>query len=299
MAARGGRGRGGARGGRGGARGGRAPPGIPGWDPETNMLVNDQPLDTYPKTYQPPVAPPLSDLDARSVASLVSFRRAFHDLPLYTHRHMAAEVISSASVTDPPPRLYDQTQVNARFGVKSKATLDPFLAVPMYSHQFVDESRTLPDLKSREFAKHLFPDELWNTLDGKDRPTANSAKVAKLNGRAPVGRRRLEPDDPFSAWDDDPLSGANRGASKRHENETEEQRQKRIREAAEGGGAGGDNEEGDGDVDLDDDEEEMSQEDDDFEDDEDGGDYDAEQYFDDGVDGDMEDEGVGESALDF
>lgn len=53
MSGRGGRGGGGGRGGRGGrggARGGggRAPPGIPGWDPETNMLVNDQPLDTYP-----------------------------------------------------------------------------------------------------------------------------------------------------------------------------------------------------------------------------------------------------------
>jgi len=292
------------RGGRGGARGGgRAPPGIPGWDPETNMLVNDQPLDTYPKTYQPPVAPPLSSLDARSVASLVAFRRAFHSLPLYTHRHMAAEVISSASVTDPPPRLYDQSQVNARFGVKSKATLDPFLAVPMYSHQFVDESRTLPDLKSREFAKHLFPDELWNTLDGKDRPAAQNAKIAKLNGRPHGASRRGRADnleDPFSAWEDDPLSGASRGLGKKHEHETEEQRQKRIREAADGGAVGGgDNEEGDGEGDLDDDEEEMSQEDDDFEDDEDGGDYDAEQYFDDGVDGEMEDEGVGESALDF
>lgn len=222
---------------------------------------------------------------------------------------MAAEAVSSASVTDPPPRLYDQSQVNARFGVKSRATLDPFLAVPMYSHQFVDESRTLPDLKSREFAKQLFPDELWNTLDGKDRPAAAAAQNAKgggakLNGRPHGASRRGRADnheDPFSAWDDDPLSGAGRGLGKKHEGETEEQRQKRIKEAADGGGGGGggDNEEGDGEGDLDDDEEEMSQEDDDFEDDEDGGDYDAEQYFDDGVDGEMEDEGVGESALDF
>ncbi|KAJ1331948.1 DNA-directed RNA polymerase III subunit Rpc31 [Microdochium nivale] len=302
MSGRGGRGRGGARGGRGGARGGRAPPGIPGWDPETNMLVNDQPQDTYPKTYQPPVAPPLSAADVRSVASLVAFRRAFHNLPLYTHRHMAAEVISSAAANDPPPRLYDQSQVNARFGVKSKATLDPFLSVPMYSHQFVDEARTLPDLRSRSFSKHLFPDELWVALDGKDRPLSN-AKSVKPNGRTPSKRKLdpADPDDPFSAWDDDPLSGASRSAiSKKYANETEEQRQKRIREAAEGGGTGaGDNEEGDGEAELDDDEEEMSQEDDDFEDDEDGGDYDAEQYFDDGVDGEMEDEGAGESALDF
>lgn len=177
----------------------------------------------------------------------------------------------------------------------------------MYSHQFVDQSRTLPEFKGRNFSKHLFPDELWNTIDGKDKGPLTAKGASKLNGLdarrggGGGGKRKLDfadPDDPFAAWDDDPLSGAN---NKRRENETEEQRQKRIREAAEGGGGGGagDNDDAEADVDLDDDEQELSQEDDDFEDDEDGGDYDAEQYFDDGADGDMEDEGVGESALDF
>lgn len=59
MSGRGGRGRGGGgRGGRGGGRGGRAaPPGLPGWDHETNILINDQPQDTYPVSgHGPPYA---------------------------------------------------------------------------------------------------------------------------------------------------------------------------------------------------------------------------------------------------
>lgn len=54
--------------------------------------------------------------------------------------------------------------------MKSKATVDPFLSMPMYSQRFIRQERSLPDLASRPFAKEFFPRELHDTLDGEDGP---------------------------------------------------------------------------------------------------------------------------------
>ncbi|OAA67941.1 DNA-directed RNA polymerase 3 subunit [Niveomyces insectorum RCEF 264] len=62
-------------------------------------------------------------------------------------------------------RAYGQEQINQRYGVRNKATIDPFTAVPMYSHRFEKPPRALPDLSGRPFSKELFPAELWPTLD--------------------------------------------------------------------------------------------------------------------------------------
>ncbi|RYP57286.1 hypothetical protein DL769_009583 [Monosporascus sp. CRB-8-3] len=306
MSGRGGRGgRGGGRGGRGGGK--PAPPGLPGFDNETNMLIQGEPQETYPKTYKPPLAPGLTASEERGVASFVAFRRAFRDTPLYTHRHMitVSETETSGGPTAPMPRTYGRAQANARYAVKTRATVDPFLAVPMYSHQFVDEARALPDLRGRPYVKDFFPEELWATLDGKDKGGAKGGFKGgageKEKQRARTKRSRgdgaiVDVDDPFADLDDIMDRHSKRRAGQQPE--TEEERKKRIEEAVAGDRADG--EEGEpAEVDLDEEEAEMTQEDDDYEDDEDGGDYDAEQYFDDGADNDMEDEGVGESAMDF
>ncbi|KAI1800778.1 DNA-directed RNA polymerase III, subunit Rpc31 [Daldinia bambusicola] len=306
MSGRGGRGGGrGGRGGRGGFGSGRkaAPQGMPGAD-EPGLMFNEKPQDTYPKSYHPPLAPPLDDSEARAVASFVAFRRAFHSTPFYTHRHLASTTGGDAATSkpgDPVRRAYGQPQINARFAVKNRATLDPFQAVPMYSHKFADETRTLPDLRAREreYVRALFPEELWATLEGKD---AGGPKGGYLGSRAKKAGGSLKrkaaaaaavvvDGDPFAS--DDEIGGPHR---KGRDDETEEERKARIEAAIKDG----DNEDAaNEDVDLDEEEEEMSQEDDDYGDDE-GGDYDAEAYFDGGDNDDYgEDEGVGESAMDF
>ena len=79
--------------------------------------------------------------------------------------------------------MYGQEQVNKRYGVKNKATVDPFLAMPTYSQRFIKQERALPDLASRPFAKEFFPPELHATLDGEDGPAVNGSKRRKLNGK--------------------------------------------------------------------------------------------------------------------
>jgi len=183
--------------------------------------------------------------------------------------------------------------MNARYGVKNRATIDPFQAVPVYSHKFVDETRTLPKLKdTRPWVKDLYPEELWATLDGKDTNGAKGGLQAK--GKSTRGtKRRFDDDDEDNAYgqnEDEEIFGGR--SSKRRENETEEERKARI----EGAGHDADNE--DGDVgDDEEDEEEMELEDDDYEsaEEDEGGDYNAEAYFDNGDDDDFgDDDGVGE-----
>ncbi|RWA08700.1 hypothetical protein EKO27_g6386 [Xylaria grammica] len=290
-------GRGGRGGGRGGSRGKPAPPGMPGGD-DPSLIVNDQPQETYPKFYKPPVAPHLTPLEERAISCFVKFRRAYHNNPLYTHRHINGEFLSAK---DPVLPRHGQSQVNERYGVKNRATIDPFFSVPMYSHRFVDETRTLPKLRNtRPWVKDLFPEELWATLDGRD--TGGPKGGFQTRGTASRGtKRRLhddDEDDPYGDGDgDEDIFGWGR-SQKRRENETEEERKARI----EGAGKDADNEDGDAGDPDDEDEEEMEAEDDDYDsaEDEDGGDYNAEAYFDNGDDDDFgDDDGVGESAMDF
>ncbi|KAI5861499.1 hypothetical protein GGS23DRAFT_136754 [Durotheca rogersii] len=335
-------GRGRGRGGRGGFGGGRkaAPQGMPGGD-EPGLMFNGEPQGTYPK-YKVPVAPPLSPSEDRAVASFVAFRRAFHGTPFYTHRQLASNPSSSSAPSHPaagpsltescaataaasgrpvPPgsdgasrpvqRAYGQAQINARFSVRSRATLDPFTAVPLWSNRFTDEARVLPDLKPTSssaarprranYIVDFFPDEVRATLEGRDaggfRGGFLAARPSPPDGASSRGRRRPHP-----------ASGGHRPRrlnGHAFDDETEEQRKARVDAALKDGdqdaapgeaGADGNN------VDDEDEEALGSQEDDDYADDDDDydGDYNAEAYFDDGADDDFgEEEGVGESAMDF
>ncbi|KAI0193863.1 hypothetical protein F4808DRAFT_441690 [Astrocystis sublimbata] len=291
----------GGRGGRGGARGAKgkpAPPGMPGGD-DPSLIVNDKPRETYPKTYKPPIAPHPTGLEDRAIDSFLQFRREYHNTPLYTHPHINSEFLS---VKDPVPPRHGRAQMNERYGVKNRATVDPFTAVPTWSSRFVDEIRTVPKLRgTRPWNKDLFPEELWATLDGKD--TGGPKGGFQTQADAAKGKKRRLDDDEHHDDDDEHYGdGDDEGfgghrSKRRYENETEEERKARIE------GAGKDPDNDDGDVgDEDEEEEELEAEDDDYdsaEDDDGGGDYNAEAYFDNGDDDDFGDDDVGESAMDF
>ncbi len=71
-------------------------------------------------------------------------REQIHSAPLFTQ----------ASTWDPESRrAYGQEQINQRYGVKNKATVDPFLAMPGFSRRFEEAERTLPDLSGRPFCR--------------------------------------------------------------------------------------------------------------------------------------------------
>ncbi|KAJ6780972.1 hypothetical protein PWT90_05397 [Aphanocladium album] len=238
-------GRGGGRGGRGGGRGGR--PNVP-WD------TGDEP-DARPSELFP-----------------------IHSSPLYTSKR--------TSLTDPtaPRKTYGQAQMNAVYGVKNKASLDPFTSMPTYSQKFVREERALPDWSGRPVCRELFPKELLETVDGgagadgprKKRKLELSRVSALPNAEEAFGMPSLTGDGDAEGEDGDNVTNGQTLLDKLEALRDEE----------------GDEVEGD--------EEEAPEEDEEDEiyDDEDAGDYDAEQFFDNGEDfgdeyGDGDDGGEG------
>jgi DNA-directed RNA polymerase III subunit RPC7 len=124
-----------------------------------------------------PVAAPLTRKEEKQVSYFLLFREQVHDGPLYTQTR------TSSVDSSEPTRVYGQEQINKRYGVKNKATVDPFLAMPTYSQRFIKQERALPDLASRPFAKEFFPPELHTTLEGEDGPAAVGGKRRRLNGK--------------------------------------------------------------------------------------------------------------------
>ncbi|KAB5532506.1 DNA-directed RNA polymerase III, subunit Rpc31 [Coniochaeta sp. 2T2.1] len=157
---------------RGGRGGGDNP-----WANDPNFQgVDGRPSELFPP-YNVPVAAPLTKKEEKQVSYFLLFREQVHDGPLYTHtRTFTAD-------TTEPTRVYGQEQINKRYGLKNKATVDPFLAMPTYSQRFIKQERALPDLADRPFAKEFFPPELHATLDGEDTPAAGGAKRRRLNGK--------------------------------------------------------------------------------------------------------------------
>lgn len=164
-----------------------------------------------------------------------------------------------------PRKLYGRAQMNARFDIKNKASLDPFTSVPTYSSKFVREERALPDWSQRPVCRELFPPELLDTIDGaasknisgqyKRRKLELSSISALPSAEEAFG---LAADDGFG--DDDAAQGRNLL-----------ERLEALKEEDGGEGAEFEDEEG-----VDEDEQDEAY------DDEDAGDYDAENYFDGG-----------------
>ena len=89
---------------------------------------------------------PIQDVEQHIVNRFLLFRRHVHDGPLYTR--------SRAWDGDPvaPAKAYDREQVNNRYQGKSKATVDPFNAVPTYGNRFKPPQRSLPLLGQRPYS---------------------------------------------------------------------------------------------------------------------------------------------------
>lgn len=98
-----------------------------------------------------PIPAPLADREKSQVRSFLLFREQVHDGPFYTAaRSWNAFAASSSGSTT--PRAYGQEQINQRYGLKNKATLDPFTAVEMPSSRMRKPERALPDFSERPFS---------------------------------------------------------------------------------------------------------------------------------------------------
>ncbi|KAJ9142966.1 III, C31 subunit of DNA-directed RNA polymerase [Pleurostoma richardsiae] len=265
-------GRGGGRGGRGGGRGGLS--NTP-WQEDPNIRIDGRPSELFPP-YDVPIPAPLTEKELKQVEYFLLFREQTHDGPLYTQ----ARTWNFDPST--PAKAYGQEQINQRYGVKNKATVDPFTAMPMYSQKLGKVERALPDLAARPFNKELFPPELHATLDGEDGPGAKSGagrgkKRAALTLSSITSLRTAE--EIFNQ----PTTGGEGGHQKAVEmldklNENDE--------------------DGNLDIELNGDEDQYDEDMDEEFDDEDAGDYDAEAYFDAGGEDDY-DEGGGDDEGTF
>ncbi|KJZ79442.1 hypothetical protein HIM_00911 [Hirsutella minnesotensis 3608] len=251
-------GRGGGRGGRGGARGGGRP-NVP-WD--TGEEIDGRPSELFPPRLISPARRPTAK-ESAAVQYMLLLRHQLHSSSLYTSKR--------TSLNDPtaPRKLYGQSQVNAHYGVKNKASLDPFTAMPTYSQKFIREERALPDWSSRPVCRELFPAELHDTVEPEDdfgvrkKRKLELSKVSALpNAEAAFGMPSLDGDD-FEFADEHAGPGGRNILDK-----IDAMRDEDGDEGAEV-----------------DEEEPQEEEEDEAYDDEDAGDYDAENYFDNGDDG--------------
>lgn len=143
---------GGGRGGRGGARGGRQQ--VP-WQEDPALKVDGRPAEAFPP-YDVPIPSPLTGREQAQVRSFLLFREQVHDGPLYTATRAWDKTTATAALTRGgvtiTPRAYGQAQINQRYGVKNKATVDPFTAVEMPSSRMRRPERALPDFSERPFS---------------------------------------------------------------------------------------------------------------------------------------------------
>lgn len=198
-----------------------------------------------------------------------------HTSPLYTSKR--------TSLNDPtaPRKTYGQAQMNAVYGVKNKASVDPFTSMPTYSQKFVREERALPDWSGRPVCREMFPKELLETIDGGTGADGGPRKKRKLE----LSRVSALPSaEEAFGMPSLPGEGEDGGDLANGQSLLDKLEALRDEEGEEGEGE----------------EEEGHEEDDEDEvyDDEDAGDYDAEQFFDNGEEfgddyGDGDDGGEG------
>jgi DNA-directed RNA polymerase III subunit RPC7 len=245
--------------------------------------------------YALPKAPLLSKTEDKQVSYFLLFREQCQDSPLYTEARSWTQTPSAA-------RTYGQEQVNKRYGQTTKATVDPFTAVPTYSHKFKKVPRTLPDLGARPFAKEFFPPELHVTLDGDDEPSSGPASKRRRVGPKTLGLSSITS---YKTAEELFLPDT-AAAAARPEDPAGHNKLLQVMSAAEK-----QNEDGDGDAFLsgeddddwvkgngEEDEDGNAEEDDQYED-ESGDDYNAEAYFDGNQDDEDYDEGGDDGGGDY
>ena len=233
----------------------------PSWDHLRPVANKEQP-------YTIPESRSLTITEKNSVKHFLLLRHQLHSSPLYT---------SKTSIDPTKPRkAYGMAQTNALYGVRNKASQDPFTAMPTYGQRFVREERSLPDWSKRPISRELWPQELLDAVDPEDEG-GNRKKKRKLEltrvSALPNAEEAFGLADPYADED---------GGKNLLE-------RLNAMEELEGEGVEGEEEEG----------AQEEEEQDEVYDDEDAGDYDAENYFDNGdeMGEDLGDDGDGEGTF--
>lgn len=156
--------------------------------------------------------------------------------------------------------------MNARYGVRNRASVDPFTAMPTYSQKFVREDRALPDWSARPVCREMFPAELLDTIEPEDGVGVRKKRRLELS-RVSALPNAEEAFGMASLDGEVDAEGQEAGGSGK--NLLEKLEAMREDEGEEGG-------------DLEEEEVLEEEEEDEVYDDEDAGDYDAEHYFDNG-----------------
>lgn len=229
---------------------------------------------------------------------LLLLRHQLHASPLYTSRRTADH--------DPtaPRKTYGQAQANAQYGVRNRALQDPFTSMPTYTQRFVRQERALPDWTRRPVCSELFPNELLTVIEPGESTTA-AAAAAMAGGAGPRKRRRLELTRVNALPNAEEAFGMTNGEYGDEDGEDfgdgdDTQRppgsgRKSLLDRIDALGGG---EEGEGEEVPEEEGQEEEDEQDMVYDDSDAGDYDAENYFDNGdeVGDDQGDDGDGEGT---
>ncbi|KAI4927893.1 hypothetical protein J4E85_006406 [Alternaria conjuncta] len=164
--------RGGRGGGRGGSRGGAFNPArgtvtIAGtelnWD-LTGLDIQKGPAERFPEA-PPPQAPPPTDDELAMVKHHLAVRDRIHEGPFYTILNDGMKNGLKRKANEPAP---------------TEASLfDPFTGNQTYSAKYLKVRRRLPKLDARPYVIDLFPTELRTTLTGTTTSTSNTKKPAR------------------------------------------------------------------------------------------------------------------------
>ncbi|OAL00510.1 hypothetical protein IQ06DRAFT_293836 [Phaeosphaeriaceae sp. SRC1lsM3a] len=250
----------GGRGGRGGGRGGASFNGkvtIAGtelnWD-LTGLDIQKGPAERFPEA-PPPQAPPPTEHENGIVAHYLAVRDRIHEGPFYTILNDGMKNGLKRKANEPAP---------------TEASLfNPFTDNQTYSAKYLKVRRRLPKLDARPYVTDLFPNELRPILTTSPNPSHPSHKkrrtlgVSKLNAVSQIERMIKAEQDRVAGGGGDDEAGD-------EDDEDAEAGDDEDKEGAE-----------------DEEEEDFSAASSDSEESDD--DYNAEQYFDNGEDEDIDD----------
>ena len=205
----------------------------------------------------------LTDREVREIGHYKRIQKEVHRGPLYTQ--------PTKRDASAPAKTFGEDQFNRQYSTNPKADFDPFTGVETYSQAFQPKANELPKFAGRPFSKppchsvppklipadkSLFPKELWPALEGKA-----GAEVRKTLCQAQAKKTGL-------------INSLSINATAKQGDRT-----KIVLEKMDSVIPDQEEEE-------DEDQEQAEEENDDaFDDESMGGDYDAEQYFDNGEDG--------------
>ncbi|KAF2274120.1 uncharacterized protein EI97DRAFT_402958 [Westerdykella ornata] len=155
-------------GGRGGSRAGRAGGAFNpsrgltiggvevGWD-LTGLKIEKGPVERFPAK-PPPQAPPPTEGERATIRHYLAVRERIHDGPFYTILNDGMKSGKKRRHNEAPP--------------SATALFNPFTDNQTYTSKYTKVRRRIPKLDTRPYVTELFPPELQSLLEG---PTTNGA----------------------------------------------------------------------------------------------------------------------------